>query len=140
MNWDDYHAHPDQLNFFKYLQQSSGCGNHNGVTCLTNPPLNPRAILCTDPRQYVLPKVNESVVVEPLWEHHRPQWEDGLPGGADGGGGDGGRVVVGGGRGDENDSLDPDLFIFHEGRVGSTLAANMFGSSSENLVRASAVA
>jgi len=107
MKWDTYHENPDQYSFFKHLQVYSGCGNHNGVTCLTNPPKNPRAILCTDPRQYVLPYNNDSVVVERLSDYELQ----------------------------EDTDLDPDLFIFHEGRVGSTLTANMFGSSRDNLVR-----
>ena len=87
----------------------SGCGNHNGVVCVTNPPKNPRAILCTDPRQYVLPKDNASIIVEKLSDYVNQNQPE----------------------------LDPDLFIFHEGRVGSTLTANMFGASQNNLVRLS---
>ena len=107
LNWEQYHANPDQLNFFKYIQMESGCGNHNGVTCITDPPKNPRAILCTDPKQYRLPRDNASIVVERVSDYHVE---------ADG-------------------TLDPALFIFHEGRVGSTLTANMFAASRENLVR-----
>jgi hypothetical protein len=86
----------------------SGCGNHNGVTCITDPPKNPRAILCTDPKQYKLPLDNASIVVERVSDF---------------------RVETDG-------TLDPALFIFHEGRVGSTLTANMLAASRQNLVRA----
>lgn len=106
LDWDSYHEHPDQLSFFKYVQMSSGCGNHNGVTCVTNPPKNPRAILCTDPRQYILPKDNSSIIVEAVSNYVTH----------------------------DDSVLEPDLFIFHEGRVGSTLTANMFGASRNNLV------
>jgi hypothetical protein len=112
LEWADYHAMPPSYAFTKQLSVLSGCGDYNGLDChLRGARLSERQ----PPRR---------MCTQQAGSHHQPV----LPT----------RPLFVSELAELPPPLlptAPDLFIFHEGRSGSTLVANLFAASARCGVR-----